>query len=47
MSEDRTLMIYAQDRTLLIDSDRTLLIFGQNRTFEVDEERRVLEVWTP
>lgn len=45
--EYRTLTIYVEDRTYLIDGDRTLLIFRQDRTFEVDDESRVLEVWTP
>jgi hypothetical protein len=45
MSEDRVFVIYAQNRSLLIDEDREYLIFQEARGFSVDQEDRVMEAY--
>jgi hypothetical protein len=47
MSDDRTLLIYRESRTLRESELREESIFLESRTLPVSDEERELEVWLP
>lgn len=47
MSEDRILLIFAENRSLPMDEDRGLEIWPEPRVLEIQDDERALEVRLP